>query len=71
MKTVSISIGLINSSINLKCQNGKNDFNFYHWLKEAQKNFRSDLSLKQLWVKICYANCTEKTCKNYFETSCN
>jgi len=66
MKT---SIAVINSSINLKVNNGIMGYNFYEWLKQAQKDFRSDLTLTQLWLKISYAACTESSCKNKFSTS--
>jgi hypothetical protein len=53
------SIALINSSIELKKDNGKMGYNFYEWLQQAKKDFRPDLSLKELWFKITGAACTE------------
>ena len=59
MKT---SIAIINSSISLKEGNGKNGYNFYQWLKDAKNTYHKDMSLCEFWQKICFANCTEKSC---------
>ena len=60
------TIALINTSIALKSNNGKNGYNFYEWLRQAQKDFRPDLSLKELYLQITFAACTEKSCTSTF-----
>lgn len=62
------SIALINASINLKANNGNSNYNFYKWLRSAQHQFRPDLTLAQLWQKVCYAATTETSCKQTFST---
>jgi hypothetical protein len=64
-----MSIALVNSSIMLKTDNGKNGYNYYQWLRSCQKDLRPDLTLKEIWVKVSYANCTERSCKTFFSTS--
>lgn len=62
MKTRKIAIALINSSIELKKQNGQMGFNFYEWLIQVKKDFHPELSLIEIWQKITFANCTENSC---------
>lgn len=56
------SIALINTGIELKKNNGLHGYNFYEWLKQAQKDHRPDLSLKELFIKVTFAACTERSC---------
>jgi hypothetical protein len=59
---MNATIALINTSIQLKSNNGKNGYNFYEWLRQAKKDFRPDLSLKEIYLQITFAACTEKSC---------
>jgi hypothetical protein len=63
-----VPIIAVNASIWLKQQassggkTGKYPYNFYQWLREVQKGYRPDLSLKNLWLQVCLAATTETSC---------
>jgi hypothetical protein len=46
------NIELINSSIELKKNNGIMGYNFYEWILQIKKDIFPDLSLIEIWKQV-------------------
>jgi hypothetical protein len=51
-KKMKANIELINSSIELKKNNGIMGYNFYEWILQIKKDIFPDLSLIEIWKQV-------------------